>query len=133
LVYIYTNVQLRLNFIFIILVISFNFEIQIIYMWSLKLFKVGEILCVNTFDTICSSKFASNFVDRNLPTPTTWFGNKSTIWIGMNTIEFENLSNVLARFCCSHSRNDNLQVFCDSSTSYDLPISLNLELGFVCS
>ncbi len=46
LVYIYTNVQLCLNFIFIILVTSFNFEAQIIYLWSLKLFKVNEILCV---------------------------------------------------------------------------------------
>ncbi len=68
-VYIYTNVQLCFNFIFIIVVTSFNFETQIIYMWSLKLFKVGEILCVVTFDSICNSKFATNCVDRSLPTP----------------------------------------------------------------
>jgi hypothetical protein len=36
---------------------SFNFEAQIIYMWSLKLFKMSEILRVVTFDTMCSSKF----------------------------------------------------------------------------
>ncbi len=71
LVSIYTNVQLCLNFIFIILMISFNFEAQIIYMWSLKLFKVNEILHLATFDTICSSKFASNCVHRSLPTPNT--------------------------------------------------------------
>jgi hypothetical protein len=46
LVYIHTKLQLCLNFIFIILVTSFNFEAQIIYMWSLKLFKVNEILCL---------------------------------------------------------------------------------------
>ncbi len=68
-VYIYTNVQLCFNFIFIILVISINFEAQIIYMWSLKLFKVNEILRVAIFETICSSKFASNCVDHSLPTP----------------------------------------------------------------
>jgi hypothetical protein len=43
LVYIYTNVQLYLNFIFVILVTSFTFEAQIIYIWSLKLFKMSEI------------------------------------------------------------------------------------------
>jgi hypothetical protein len=53
--------------------ISFNFEAQINYMWSLKLFKVSEILCVATFDTICSSKFVTNCVDYSLPTPNaTW-------------------------------------------------------------
>jgi len=57
------------NFIFIVLVTSFNFEAQIIYMWSLKLFKVSECLCVNTLDIICSSKFATNCVDHSLPTP----------------------------------------------------------------
>jgi hypothetical protein len=31
--------------------------------------KVGEILHVVTFDTICSSKFATNCVDHSLPTP----------------------------------------------------------------
>jgi len=55
--------------------ISFNFEAQINDMWSLKLFKVSEILCVVTFDTICSSKFAINCVDRSLPTPNVQFGN----------------------------------------------------------
>ncbi len=54
LVYIYKNVQWCLNFIFIIIVTSFNFEAQIIYMWSLKLFKVNEILCVATFNIIYS-------------------------------------------------------------------------------
>jgi hypothetical protein len=44
LVYIYTNVQLCFNFIFIIFVTSFNFEARIIYVWSLKLFIVSEIL-----------------------------------------------------------------------------------------
>ncbi len=29
---------------------------------------MGEILHVATFDTICSSKFATNCVDHNLPT-----------------------------------------------------------------
>jgi hypothetical protein len=69
LVYIYTSVQLCLNFIFIILVNSFNFETQIIYMWSLKLFKVSEFLHVGTFDITCNSKFASNCVHCSLPTP----------------------------------------------------------------
>jgi hypothetical protein len=44
LVNICTNVQLCFNSIFIILVTSFNFEFQIIYMWSLNIFKVSEIL-----------------------------------------------------------------------------------------
>ncbi len=69
LVYIYTNVQLCFSFIFIIRVTSFNFEAQIIHMWSLKLFKVDEILCVATFDTICGSKFSTNCVDCSLATP----------------------------------------------------------------
>jgi hypothetical protein len=43
---------------------SLNFETKIMYMWSLKLFKVNEILSVVTFVTICSSKFATNYVDR---------------------------------------------------------------------
>jgi hypothetical protein len=30
---------------------------------------MNEILCFITFDTICSSKFASNYVDCSLPTP----------------------------------------------------------------
>ncbi len=38
-------------------------------MWSLKLFKVYEILRVATFDIICVSKFATNCVDYSLPTP----------------------------------------------------------------
>jgi hypothetical protein len=67
-VYIYTNVQLSLNFISIILVNSSNFETQIIYIWSFKLFKVSEILCVVTFDITCNSKFASNCVQCSLPT-----------------------------------------------------------------
>jgi hypothetical protein len=62
LVYIYTNVQLCFNFIFIILVISFNFETQIIYMRSLKLFKMSEILPIGTSNIICSFKFATNCV-----------------------------------------------------------------------
>jgi hypothetical protein len=69
LVYIYTNIKLCFSFIFIILVTSFNFEARIIHMWSLKLFKVYEILRVATFDIICVSKFATNCVDYSLPTP----------------------------------------------------------------
>ncbi len=68
---IYKNVKLRFNFIFIIHVTSSNFETQIIYMWSLKLFKVNEILHVTTLDIMCSSKFASNCVHHSLPTPNT--------------------------------------------------------------
>jgi hypothetical protein len=34
---------------------------------------VSENLCVASFDTICSSKFATNCVDCSLPTPNaTW-------------------------------------------------------------
>jgi hypothetical protein len=33
------------------------FEVQINYMWSLKKFKVSEILHVTTFYTICSPNF----------------------------------------------------------------------------
>jgi hypothetical protein len=69
LVYIYTNIQVCFSFIFIILVTSFNFGARIIHMWSLKLFKVDEILRVATFDIICGSKFATNCVDCSLPTP----------------------------------------------------------------
>jgi len=58
LVYIYNQIQLCFIFIFIVVMTSFKFECQIIYMWPLKLFKVNEILCVGTFDTICSSKFS---------------------------------------------------------------------------
>ncbi len=39
---------------------------------------MSEILCVVTFDTICSSKFAINCVDRSLPTPNVQFGNVLT-------------------------------------------------------
>ncbi len=68
-VYIYTNAQLWFNFIFMILVTSFYFEVQIIYVWSLKWFKMKEVLCVVTFDTICSSKFQTKCVNCSMQTP----------------------------------------------------------------
>jgi hypothetical protein len=64
--------------------------------------------------------------------------SKSMIWkqvcnMNKNIASFEILSNVLARICCSHSRDDIIQVSYNSLASFDLPISLNLELGFACS
>jgi hypothetical protein len=38
-------------------------------MWSLEKFKVNEILCIITFDTICSFKFFLNCAHQNLQTP----------------------------------------------------------------
>jgi hypothetical protein len=78
LVYIYTNVQLCFNFIFMIFVSLKVFEAQIIYMWSLKYFKVNEILCVATFDTICNCEFPSNCVHRSVHSP--FLTTVSNIW-----------------------------------------------------
>jgi hypothetical protein len=47
----------------------FSFEPKIIYMWSLEKFEVIEILCVITFDIICSFNFVLNCVHQNLQTP----------------------------------------------------------------
>jgi hypothetical protein len=88
LMYIYANVKLCFNFIFIIFVTSFNFEAQIIFMWPLKLFKVSEILHIDTFDTICISKFATNCVNRILPTFATWR------WISMLSL----MKKVMAKY-----------------------------------
>jgi hypothetical protein len=49
LVYFYTMIELPINCILMGLITYFMFEVQINYMWSLKKFKVTEILCVTTF------------------------------------------------------------------------------------
>jgi hypothetical protein len=51
LVYFYTMIQLSINCILMGLITYFVFEAQINYMWSLKKFKVSEILHVTTFYT----------------------------------------------------------------------------------
>jgi hypothetical protein len=57
LVYFYTMIQLPINCILMDLITYFMSGVQINYMWSLKKFKVSEILCVTIFYIICSSNF----------------------------------------------------------------------------
>jgi len=54
--YIKTNIWIY-NFIFSVYITCFIVKAQINYMLSLKEFKMREILCVSTFDIICSSNF----------------------------------------------------------------------------
>ncbi len=57
LVYFDTMIQLPINCILMGLTTYFMFEYQVNYMWSLKKFKVSEILCVITFYIIWSPSF----------------------------------------------------------------------------
>jgi len=57
LVYFYTMIQLPINCKLMGLITYFMFEVQINYMWSLENFKLGEILHVTIFYTICSPNF----------------------------------------------------------------------------
>jgi hypothetical protein len=50
-------------------IIGLIFKIQINLMWFLEEFKVGEILCVNIFDTICISSFDTKCVHHTMETP----------------------------------------------------------------
>jgi hypothetical protein len=57
LMYFYTIIQLPINCILVDLITYFMLEIQINYRWSLENFKVGEILRVTIFYTICNLSF----------------------------------------------------------------------------
>jgi len=58
LLYFYTMIQLPINCILMGLKIYYIFEVQINYMWSLKNFKMSEILHVIIFYIICSPNFS---------------------------------------------------------------------------
>jgi membrane-bound metal-dependent hydrolase YbcI (DUF457 family) len=56
-VYFYTIIQLPINCILMGLITYFMFEAQINYMWSVKKFKMSEILYVIIFYTIRNPNF----------------------------------------------------------------------------
>jgi len=58
LLYFYTMIQLPINCILMGLKNYFIFEVQINYMWSLKNFKMNEILHVTIFYIICRPNFS---------------------------------------------------------------------------
>jgi hypothetical protein len=51
------------------LIIYFMFETQINYMWSLKKFKMNEILHATNFCIICSPSFPLNYLYRTMHLP----------------------------------------------------------------